>query len=115
MDVLNQISHKIAQTITKIYGVNEEVTLQPTRKDFEGDYTFVFFGLVKSLKKSPPEIGNALGTYLLENFEDFESYNVVQGFLNLKLKNSFWLNVFKNVISENIEKDIPENAPAVMV
>ena len=115
MDVLNQISHKIAQTITKIYGVNEEVTLQPTRKDFEGDYTFVFFGLVKSLKKSPPEIGNALGTYLLENFEDFESYNVVQGFLNLKLKNSFWLNVFKNVISENIEKEIPENAPAVMV
>jgi len=115
MDVLNQISHKIAQTITEIYGVNEEVTLQPTRKDFEGDYTFVFFGLVKSLKKSPPEIGNALGTYLLENFEDFESYNVVQGFLNLKLKNSFWLNVFKNVISENIEKDIPENAPAVMV
>lgn len=115
MDVLNQISHKIAQTITKIYGVNEEVTLQPTRKDFDGDYTFVFFGLVKSLKKSPPEIGNALGTYLLENFEDFESYNVVQGFLNLKLKNSFWLNVFKNVISENIEKEIPENAPAVMV
>lgn len=115
MDVLNQISHKIAQTITKIYGVNEEVTLQPTRKDFDGDYTFVFFGLVKSLKKSPPEIGNALGTYLLENFEDFESYNVVQGFLNLKLKNTFWLNVFKNVISENIEKEIPENSQAVMV
>ncbi len=115
MDVLNQISQKIAQTITEIYGVNEEVSLQPTRKDFEGDYTYVFFGLVKSLKKSPPEIGNALGTYLLENFEDFESYNVVQGFLNLKLKNSFWLTVFKNVISENIVKEIPENAPAVMV
>ena len=115
MDVLNQISQKIAQTIAEIYGVNEEVTLQPTRKDFEGDYTYVFFGLVKSLKKSPPEIGNALGTYLLENFEDFESYNVVQGFLNLKLKNRFWLTVFKNVISENIVKEIPENAPAVMV
>ena len=115
MDVLNQISQKIAQTIAEIYGVNEEVTLQPTRKDFEGDYTYVFFGLVKSLKKSPPEIGNALGTHLLENFEDFESYNVVQGFLNLKLKNSFWLTVFKNVISEIIVKEISENAPAVMV
>jgi arginyl-tRNA synthetase len=32
-----------------------------TKPEFEGDYTVVLFSLVKSLKKSPEQLGNELG------------------------------------------------------
>lgn len=115
MDIIDILTTKIEASIESLYGVSDKVILQPTRKEFEGDYTYVFFGLVKSLKKSPPEIGNTIGTALLENNEIFESYNVVQGFLNLKLKNTVWVNVLNDLLKNSAGSEIHRSGKSVLV
>lgn len=73
-----------------------ELTISLTKPEFEGDYTIVLFSFVKQLKKSPEQTGKEIGDYLLKNHPHFfESYNVIKGFLNLTLKDSYW-NQFLN-------------------
>lgn len=116
MDIVGILSHKIEATVNSLYGVSDKVVLQPTRKEFEGDYTYVFFGLVKSLKKSPPEIGNTIGTALLDQDDEiFESFNVVQGFLNLKLKNKVWVKVLNDLLKTSAGSDIIRSEKSVLV
>jgi arginyl-tRNA synthetase len=115
MDVIEVISGKIKQAVNALYDISEDVVLQPTRKEFEGDYTFVFFSMVKSLRKSPAEIGNAIGTYLLEKDDEFESFNVVQGFLNLKLKSNVWIQVLNDLFKSEIGSTITKNNIPVLV
>jgi arginyl-tRNA synthetase len=101
MNIEQNISEEISLAVKQLFGVEEKVVLQPTRKEFEGDFTYVFFGLVKGLKKSPVEIGGALGEYLLQNSKPIVKYNVVQGFLNIKLSDTVWVDVFSNLKSDN--------------
>ena len=62
MDIQEQLKQDIQQAIQAVYNTSvEEVALQPTKKEFEGLYTFVTFPLTKSLRKSPAEIGQAIG------------------------------------------------------
>ncbi len=97
----------MAKAVKNVFGVEERATLLPTRREFEGNYTYVFFGLVKSLKKAPAEIGTALGEYLLSHSAIVSRYNVVQGFLNLKLSDSVWIDVFRKLKSG--EQRAPRN------
>lgn len=115
MDIVGILTNKTEATIESLYGVSEKAVLQPTRKEFEGDYTYVFFGLVKSLKKSPPEIGNAIGKALLDNHDIFESYNVVQGFLNLKIKNTVWVEVLNDLLKNTAGSEIERLQKSVLV
>jgi arginyl-tRNA synthetase len=80
--------------------INEkELHLEITREEFVGDITLVVFPLVKILRKSPDYIGETIGTYLIENLDFLENFNLIKGFLNLKLKNSFWLNFLNEYIA----------------
>lgn len=97
MNIEGVLIKEIKEAIANVFGLEEDIVLQPTRKEFEGNYTFVFFNLVKVLRKPPAEIGNSLGAYLLNNSQLLERFNVVQGFLNLKLKDTVWLSVFKGL------------------
>lgn len=100
MNIENILAEEVRTAVSSLFGAGDPVVLQPTRREFEGNYTYVFFGLVKSLKRSPGEIGSALGEYLLANTSLVSGYNVVQGFLNLKLADSVWLEVFR-ALKEN--------------
>ncbi len=115
MNILISISSKIKEAIKTLWDIDEEVVIQATRKEFEGDYTFVFFGLVKSLRKSPQEIGKSIGNYLLETNSEFSSYNVVQGFLNLKLHDFVWTNILNHQLSQEIGAGIAKKNEIVMV
>ena len=72
------------------------IQLQKTRKDFEGDMTLVVFPLLRSSKKSPEQTAAEIGAYLSENADEVVSYNVVKGFLNLEISDSYWLAFFTN-------------------
>ena len=76
----------------------DDFVLQPTKKDFEGTYTFVTFALTKALRRPPAEIGQTIGTYLAENSSVVSGFNVVQGFLNLSIKADAWLGYLKKFI-----------------
>jgi len=65
--------------------------VQETKKEFEGDFTLVTFPLARLKVGSPPQIGEAIGAKLQAEVEAIESYNVIKGFLNLKLSDAFWL------------------------
>jgi len=79
----------------------DNIELQQTKKEFEGDLTLVVFPLIKELKSNPKEIAEKIGDYLVEN-SSVVSYNIVSGFLNLSIADEYYLSFF------NSTKDNPE-------
>ena len=97
--------------------VIDKVEFQTTRKEFEGDITMVIFPLLKLVKSNPVELGNKIGTYLVENLAEVSRFNVVSGFLNIVISDQYYLNFFneiKNIESFGFVTPNPEDK-AVMV
>ncbi|NNE27782.1 MAG: arginine--tRNA ligase [Saprospiraceae bacterium] len=93
MEVIKQLKASISESIKQVYGVDyapENLTLSQTKKEFDGAYTLVVFPLTKALKKAPPVIAEEIGQALVSASDWIESYNVIQGFLNLVCSNKFW-------------------------
>jgi len=99
-DIIQDKLKEIIATVFQIDGLNitDTVTLevQQNKTDFEGDFTIVTFPLVKALKRSPDYIAMELGEAFMTQSDFVESYHVVKGFLNLKVKNKFFLNNFQH-------------------
>jgi arginyl-tRNA synthetase len=91
------------------------VEFQATRKDFEGDITVVVFPMLRYKKGNPVQIGEQLGTYLVENVAEIQSFNVVKGFLNLVVSDVFYLNFFNEIYSNETYGFVTEPSDAVMV
>jgi arginyl-tRNA synthetase len=68
----------------------DEIVLQETRKEFEGDFTFVVFPFAKKAKSSPEQFGIQTGEKLKERFDWIKDFNVIKGFLNISLKPEIW-------------------------
>lgn len=81
--------------------IQDLIVIENTKKDFEGDLTLVVFSLLKLSKKSPEKTAEFIGDYLLENENYFDDFNVVKGFLNLKIKQKYWLTFFKGWLKED--------------
>ncbi len=85
-----------------LYGLDTNaISFQKTRKEFEGDFTLVTFPYTKETKKSPEQLANELGAFLLANNTQVQAFNVVKGFLNISLSAGFWLNFFDSVKSNS--------------
>ena len=98
MNFHQNLETQIKAAVKAIYGAElESVELQPTRKDFEGDITAVVFPMLRVVKGNPAQIGEAIGKYLVENVSEIEKFNVVQGFLNIVLSDSFYMDFFNSV------------------
>ena len=110
MSVEQFMIEQIQAVVSYLYGHIEtsQIQLQKTRKEFEGDYTLVVFPFVKQARKSPEAVATEIGETLLEKAFHIESYNVVKGFLNIKLETSFWINRFENMAAK---KDFGQAEP----
>ena len=91
---------KVQEAVKNLYGVEitpAQVQFQKTRAEFEGDITLVVFPFVKAARKAPAMVAQEVGEKLLEqgtkNQEQglIEKYNAVQGFLNLSIAQSYWI------------------------
>lgn len=91
-DILQGVSHAIKESFELEVDL-DTLILNETKKEFEGDFTFVTFPLVKKLRQSPEQIGTSLGDYLVKNDARFSDFNVIKGFLNLSLSNDYWLTI----------------------
>jgi arginyl-tRNA synthetase len=69
----------------------KDVNLQDTRKEFEGQVTIVTFPFTKVSRKGPEQTGAEIGEYLQKTLPQIAAFNVVKGFLNISLADSFWL------------------------
>ncbi len=93
----------------------DQLALAPTRKEFEGTYTFVVFPFLKISQTTPENTANQLGSYLKENVAEVAGFNVVKGFLNLELNNQIWLGVFQQLFDNKNFGQLPANGQKVMV
>lgn len=95
---------------------DSQLQFQETRKEFTGDITLVVFPLTKPAGKSPEQIGEAIGAYLLEHSPLVKSYNQVKGFLNIELHEGFYLNQFNTQLADkNFGKASTPTGRTVMV
>ncbi|MFD1819137.1 arginyl-tRNA synthetase [Pseudarcicella hirudinis] len=116
MNIEKVLQDSIKAALLQKFEVSEnEIILQPTKKDFEGTYTFVVFPYVKTLRKSPVELGNTIGEFLKENSGIVSTYNVVQGFLNISVSDSTWLSIFKEISADKNFGQLPDKNETVMV
>lgn len=91
----------IETAVQQLFGIAvEKVEFQLTRKEFEGDITMVIFPLLKQIKGNPIEIGTKIGDYLVANAPEVLRFNVVSGFLNIVVADSYYL-AFFNTIKSN--------------
>ena len=89
---------KVQEAVKNLYGVEitpAQVQFQKTRAEFEGDITLVVFPFVKAAKKAPVQVAQEVGEALVG--ELVEQYNAVQGFLNLSIAQSYWLEQLKGI------------------
>ncbi|RXK85610.1 arginine--tRNA ligase [Filimonas effusa] len=95
MSVVAVIKEATAKVIEQLYQQEtnpESILINATKPEFTGDYTIVLFGFIKQLKQSPEALGNAIGNELVKQYPGhFHSFNIIKGFLNLQLTDSYWL------------------------
>ncbi|OPL09879.1 MAG: arginine--tRNA ligase [Firmicutes bacterium ML8_F2] len=106
MNIENIIYSAVSDALMDLYGVEAgktQVQLQNTRKDFEGDITIVVFPFLRFSRKSPEKTAEELGNYLLllSKVREVESFNVIKGFLNLVVNDSYWIEYLLKAYSDD--------------
>lgn len=102
-ELLKQEAQKACKNLFGEESLTAAINVGITNKEFEGDYTVVVFPLVRFSKLSPEKTGEALGTYLKESTDYINDFNVVKGFLNLRLTAAFWI---KNLEERSQKKEL---------
>lgn len=116
MDTQEELASAIQRAVTELYQQDiSDVSLQPTKKEFEGLYTFVTFPLTKTLRQAPTQIGQAIGTWLAANSPVVSGFNVVQGFLNISIADATWVGVLTDIAHNPDFGKLPAKAQSVMV
>ncbi len=99
MKAEEKILSAIADIIKEKFGAEAPaatLVLQKTRKEFEGDFSFVVFPFAKIARRSPEQTAEILGNALLARVPEIGSFNVIKGYLNLSLSPQYWLDFLRN-------------------
>ncbi|HKC35292.1 MAG TPA: arginine--tRNA ligase [Chitinophagaceae bacterium] len=110
MNIAAQIRKASKDTLKELYSLivdENDIQINETKPEFEGDYTLVLFSFIKQLKKSPEQLGKEIGDHLVKNNPGlFSAYNVIKGFLNLTVKDDYWIGFLqKNHADGNFGKN----------
>lgn len=115
MEFLHQAIARAFHDIFEAQVTEEQISLEQTKKEFEGQVTFVVFPFIRFTKKSPEESARLIGEYLKSHLDEVADFNVIKGFLNIVLSDSYWLGVFESTISKSDFGTISSNGQKVMV
>src|SRR6267154_1440607 len=91
---MNFVIEATVKAINHLYQIDiapADISLQETRKEFEGQVTIVTFPFTKFSKKSPEQTGNEIGEYLKNELKEVSAFNVIKGFLNISLSSAYWI------------------------
>ncbi len=108
----------VKEAVKNVYGSDiETIEFQSTRKEFEGDITIVIFPMLRTIKGNPVQIGEAIGNHLVEQVKEVKAFNVVKGFLNIEIDDSYYLSFFNEISNDlNYGLVIPKKGEkAIMV
>ena len=116
----NNLQQAVANALKSLYGIEAApgtVVLQATKKEFEGDYTVVVFPYVKQARKSPEQVGNELGAEVSKSVAEVSGYNVIKGFLNFSVSDSYWAEFVDSKAGDasyGLSKALPGAKPVVV-
>jgi len=106
------------QAVKELYNAEiaeQQIALQETRKEFEGQITIVTFPVTRFSKKSPEQTGAEIGEYLQAKIGDISAFNVIKGFLNISLSESYWIHLLNDAIASDAFGVFPANGKRLMV
>lgn len=120
MKIEQEICLAVTEGVRALYGkeVDEgSITLQKTKKEFQGHLTLVVFPLLRISKKKPEDTAQDIGQYLQANCKAVAAFNVVKGFLNLIISSDAWTSQLNHINSEDHygEKKATDASPLVMI
>ncbi|MCB0476774.1 MAG: arginine--tRNA ligase [Crocinitomicaceae bacterium] len=118
MDINTILSEALIQNASDLFGAEispNQIQIQPTKKEFEGDLTIVVFPFVKLMKCAPVQAGEKIGEFLKSNVNSVSDFNVVNGFLNLSISKSLYVDQFKEILSKENYGIQPDSGKMYMV
>ncbi len=120
MKIEQQLQSSVIEAVKAVYAQDitpEQVSLQKTKKDFEGHLTLVVFPLLRVSRKKPEDTAQEIGEWLMANTSLLHSFNVVKGFLNLVIAPKVWIELLNSIeADEHFGITAPtENSPLVMI
>ena len=98
------LQNAVSEALKSLYNIDiaaEDVVLQKTKKEFEGDYTIVVFPYVKQARKSPEVVANELGAAVKEKIPQVADFNIIKGFLNFSVSDDYWNSYAESIITYN--------------
>ena len=115
---MNFIIEATLKALKELYQADitaDNVSLQETRKEFEGQVTIVTFPFTKFSRKTPEQTGAEIGEYIKNELKEVAGFNVIKGFLNISLADSYWLNqLYTDILTDKFAVAKP-NGKKVMV
>lgn len=119
MSLEQKITSDVKQAVSALYGIqaeDQQIQLQKTKPQFEGNLTVVVFPFVKAARKAPQMVAEDIGKYLCELDNSIVlRYNAVQGFLNLVIAPEFWLHILQEIDNNADYGTLPSNGHLMMV
>ena len=93
MNILDTLSQAVSDALQSLYGIEQPaggIVLQETRREFAGDFTLVVFPYVKAARRAPEAVATEIGEFVRQRVADVKGFNVVKGFLNFEVADSYW-------------------------
>ncbi|KAA6299915.1 MAG: Arginine--tRNA ligase, partial [Candidatus Ordinivivax streblomastigis] len=120
MNIENKLADAIINGIKTLYGQDvlpEQVQLQKTRKEFEGNFTLVVFSFLSISKRNPEQTAHEIGKYLQQNESAVATFNVVKGFLNLTVDSDLLVDLLNHVYTDEYYglTAVTDTSPLVMI
>jgi arginyl-tRNA synthetase len=119
MQIVKTIQQAAVKSLSELYKqefTEKDFQVNQTKPEFEGDYTVVLFSLLKKTGKAPQQLGEKLGNDMVKNNPSlFSGFNIIKGFLNFNIADSFWLQLLQNNYADICYGKHPMNGKKVMV
>ena len=116
------LKQQVKAAVKALYGIDaddKQIQLQKTRPEFEGNITLVVFPFVKLARKAPAqvaeEIGKAMTDSAIVGEPVIEKFNAVQGFLNMSIAPSFWIEQLEAIAADANYGEQPDRNQLMMV
>ena len=117
MDLQQTLKEYTQKAAQELFGATlETIELQQTKKEFEGDITVVIFPMLRQIKGNPQQIGQQIGAYLQEKVPEVVAYNVIKGFLNLVISDTYYIDFLTDIKDNpNYGSAMPNSKEAILV
>ena len=122
MTLEETLKQQVKAAVKALYGIDaddKQIQLQKTRPEFEGNITLVVFPFVKLARKAPAqvaeEIGKAMTDSAIVGEPVIEKFNAVQGFLNMSIAPSFWIEQLEAIAANPQYGEQPDRNQLMMV